>query len=72
MMRRQNDARRCFGLTGQVTPIPSPALVDLVGPRSGRASGVSQHTSSLSRAGSCMPPVGPRMAPREDVTVHPA
>ena len=31
MMRRQNDARRCFGLTGQVTPIHSPALADLVG-----------------------------------------
>ena len=31
MMRRQNDGRRCFGLTGQVTPIHSAALVDLVG-----------------------------------------
>ena len=31
MMRRHYDARRCFELTGQVTPIPSPALVDLVG-----------------------------------------
>ena len=31
MMHRHYDARGCFALTGQVTPIPSPALVDLVG-----------------------------------------
>ena len=31
MMRRHYDARRCFELTGQVTPIHIPALVDLVG-----------------------------------------
>ena len=31
MMRRHYDARRCFELTGQLTPIHSPALVDLVG-----------------------------------------
>ena len=31
MMHRHYDARRCFGLTGQVTPIHSPALVELVG-----------------------------------------
>ena len=31
MMRRHYDARRCFELTGQVMPIHSPALVDLVG-----------------------------------------
>ena len=31
MMRRHYDARRRLELTGQVTPIPSPALVDLVG-----------------------------------------
>ena len=31
MMRRHYDARRCFELTGHVTPVPSAALVDLVG-----------------------------------------
>ena len=31
MMHRHYDAMRRFELTGQVTPIRSPALVDLVG-----------------------------------------
>ena len=31
MMRRHYHARRRFELTGQVTPMHSPALVDLVG-----------------------------------------
>ena len=31
MMRQEHDARRRFELTGQITPLPSPALVDLVG-----------------------------------------
>ena len=31
MMHRHYDAWRCFQLTGELTPIPSPALVDLVG-----------------------------------------
>ena len=74
MMRRQNDARRCFELTGQVTPIHSPALVDLVGRVPGappeQPTG-SQPTTSLSRAGSYMPPVGPWRVPRVEVTVHP-
>ena len=53
-------------LTGQVTPIHSPALVDLVGRVPGappeQLTG-SQPTTSLSRSGSCTPPVGPWRAP---------
>ena len=64
---------RCFELTGQVTPIHGVALVDLVGRVPGappeQPTG-SQPTTSLLRAGRCMPPVGPRMAPRAEVTGH--
>ena len=67
---------RWFELTGQVTPIPSPALVDVVGRVPGRASGKSltgsQPTTSLSLAGSYMPPVAAGRAPRVEVTVPPA
>ena len=66
MMRRQYGAWRRFELTGQVTPIHSPALVDVVG----RVPGAppewpmgSQPATSLSRAGSYMPPVAAGMAP---------
>ena len=56
-----------FELTGQATPIHSPALVDLVGRVPGapaeRSPG-SQPTTSLWRAVSYMPPVGPRMSSR--------
>ena len=73
MMRRHYGARRCFEVTGELTPIPSPALVDLVGRVPGappeQPTG-SQPTTSLSRAGSNMPPVGPGMAPRVEVTGH--
>ena len=31
LMRRHHNARRCFELTGQVTPIHIPGLADLVG-----------------------------------------
>ena len=73
MMRRHYDARRCFELPGQVTPIHSPALVDLVGRVPGAPPELptgSQPTTSLSRAGSYMPPVAAGMAPRVEVTVH--
>ena len=75
MMHRHYDARRRCELTGQVTPIPSPALVDLVGRVPGappeQPTG-SQPTTSLSRAGSYMPPMGPETVPRVKVTAHPA
>ena len=64
-----------FELTGQVTPIHSPALVNLVGRVPGaplEQQNRSQPTTSLSRPGSCMPPVGPRMEPRVEVNMHPA
>ena len=75
MMHRHYDAMRRFELTGQVTPIRSPALVDLVGRVPGappeRPTG-SQPTTCLSRAGSYMPAVAPRMVPRVEGTEHPA
>ena len=73
MMRRHYDARRRFELTGQVTPIPSPALVDLVERVAGAPPELppgSQPTTSLSRAGSYMPPGAPGRAPRVEVTGH--
>ena len=76
LMRRHHNARRCFELTGQVMPIHSPALVDLVGRVAGappeNSNNRSQPTTSLSRAGSYMPPVAAGMAPRVEVAVHPA
>ena len=76
MMRSHCDASSRFGLTGQVTPIPSPALVDLVGHVPGRTSGKEQQPlpapDVLSRSGSCMPPVAPGMEPRVEVTGPPA
>ena len=73
-MRSHYDARRRFELAGQITPI-SPALVDLVGRVPGappeQPTG-SQPTTSLSRAGSYMPPVAAGRLPRVEVTGHPA
>ncbi len=74
-MRRHHNARGRFELAGQLTPIHSPALVDLLGRVPGAPPELptgSQPTTSLSRAGSYMPPVAPRMEPRVEVTVHPA
>ena len=75
MMRRHCDARRRLELTGEVTPIHRPALVDLVGRVPGappeQPTG-SQPTTSLSRAGSYMPPVAAGRAPRVEVSVPPA
>ena len=67
MMRRHYDARRRFELTGQVTPIHSPALVELVGRVPGappeQPTG-SQPTTPCRGLGAACPPVAPRMVPR--------
>ena len=62
-------------LTGELTLIHSPAVVDLVGRVPGAppeiADGLPGH-DVLSRSGSCMPPVAPGRVPRVEVTGHPA
>ena len=59
MMRRHYDARRRFELTGQVTPIHSPALVDLVGRAPGappeRPTGSQPTTSCRGLGATCQP-----------------
>ena len=62
MMHRHYDARGCFELTGQVTPIPTPALVDLVGRVPGappeRSNNRSQPTTSCRGLGATCHPWG--------------